>query len=84
MYRMGHEKVASFPFCTCPCDILSGVRILRRVFEQLVNSRAVTISPLSLQFLSFHHLATLLLSVFTLRHGLGLIFRGPSCILGNN
>ena len=22
---MGHEKVARLPFCTCPCDILSGV-----------------------------------------------------------
>ena len=24
-YRMGHEKVVRLPFCTCPCDILSGV-----------------------------------------------------------
>ena len=24
-YRVGHEKVACLPFCTCPCDILSGV-----------------------------------------------------------
>jgi len=24
-YRMGHEKVARLPFCTCPCDILSGL-----------------------------------------------------------
>ena len=22
---MGHEKVARLPFCTCPCDFLSGV-----------------------------------------------------------
>ena len=22
LYRMGHEKVARVPFCTCPCDIL--------------------------------------------------------------
>jgi len=22
---MGHVKVARLPFCTCPCDILSGV-----------------------------------------------------------
>ena len=41
---MGHEKVARLPCCTCPCDILSLalVCILRRVSEQLVNSRAVT------------------------------------------
>ena len=25
IYRTGHEKVARLPFCTCPCDILSGV-----------------------------------------------------------
>jgi len=25
LYRMGHEKVARLPFCTCPCDILSDV-----------------------------------------------------------
>jgi len=24
-YRVGHEKVDHLPFCTCPCDILSGV-----------------------------------------------------------
>jgi hypothetical protein len=29
----------------CPCDILSGFSILRWVIEQLVNSRAVRISP---------------------------------------
>ena len=42
---MGHKKVARLPFCTCPV-ILSGVStlvyILRRVFEQLANSCAVT------------------------------------------
>ena len=25
LYRVGREKVACLPFCTCPCDILSGV-----------------------------------------------------------
>ena len=25
LYRVGHEKIACLPFCTCPCDILSGV-----------------------------------------------------------
>jgi len=24
---VGHEKVARFPFCTCPCYILSGVNM---------------------------------------------------------
>jgi len=40
---VGHEKVARLPFCTCPCDILSGVSIYisRRVFEPLVSSCAV-------------------------------------------
>ena len=42
---MGHEKVARLPFCTCPSDFsLALVCVLRRVFEQLVNSRAVAIS----------------------------------------
>jgi len=45
-YRVGHEKVALLPFFACPCDsCLALVCMLRRVFEQLVNSRAVTISP---------------------------------------
>ena len=25
IYRVDHKKVARFPFCVCPCDILSGV-----------------------------------------------------------
>ena len=25
LYRVGNEKEARLPFCTCPCDILSGV-----------------------------------------------------------
>jgi hypothetical protein len=25
LYRVGHEKLARLPFCTCPCDIHSGV-----------------------------------------------------------
>jgi len=25
LYRVGHGKVARVPFCTCPCDVLSGV-----------------------------------------------------------
>ena len=28
LYRMGHEKVARLLFCTCSCDILSGVSVL--------------------------------------------------------
>ena len=44
---MGHENVARLRFSTCPCDVLCGVSmyLLRRLFEQLVNSRAVAISP---------------------------------------
>jgi len=45
LYKVAHEKLVHLQFCKCPCDILSGVCILRRVFEQLVNSRALTISP---------------------------------------
>ena len=30
--------------------------------------------------ISFHHLATALISVFTLYYGPGLLFRGPLCI----
>ena len=45
MYRVGHEKVARLPFCTCPCDILSAISMYIRVFEELVNSRAVTMFP---------------------------------------
>jgi len=40
---MGHEKVARLPFCTCLVIFsLTLVCILRRVSEQLVNNRAVT------------------------------------------
>ena len=28
-YLVGHEKVARLPFCTCPCDILSGVSMYK-------------------------------------------------------
>ena len=68
------------------------------MFEQLVNSRAVTISPppppglvvLDLMLLvtfniydglSFQHLATVLISVFMLCYGPGLLFRGQLCII---
>ena len=30
-YRVGHEKVASLPFCTCPCDVLSGISMYKVV-----------------------------------------------------
>jgi len=160
--RVDHEKVAHLPLCTCPCDIsLALVCILRRVFEQLVNSRAVTMlrytgcnivilmaapewlmscsscilgtlakygiriksaqdtgterqyQPRSCSHqnhcyigytstwldvhscvlmqeattftifyngISFQHLATVLISVFALWYGPGLLFRGPPCI----
>ena len=38
------KNFPAFHFATYPCS-LALVCILRRVFEQLVNSRAVTISP---------------------------------------
>jgi hypothetical protein len=53
---------------------------LRKVFEQLVNTRA---GGNNFQFsifydgISIQHLATLLVSVFKLCYGLGLPFRGP-------
>jgi len=43
LYKLGHEKVARLPFCTCLVIFsLALLCILRRVSEQLVNSRAVT------------------------------------------
>ena len=40
---MGHEKVAHLPFCTCLVIFsLVLLYILLRVFEELVNSLAVT------------------------------------------
>jgi len=43
---MGHEKVARLLFCTVLVIFsLALVCILRRVFELLINSRAVTIPP---------------------------------------
>jgi len=53
--------------------------MLRGVFEQLVYSRAITFS-ISYDGLSFQHLATVLISVFALCCGPGLLFRGPLCI----
>jgi len=42
MYRMGHEKVSRLPFArVLVIFCLASVCILRRVTEQLVNSRAV-------------------------------------------
>ena len=44
MYRVCHEKVAVFRFALVLVIFsLALVCILRRVFEQLVNSRAVTV-----------------------------------------
>jgi hypothetical protein len=35
LYTVGHEKVARLPFCTCPCDIISGVSMY---IAQYLNS----------------------------------------------
>ena len=75
-YRVGCKKVAVFRFARVLVIFsLALVRILRTVFEQLVNSRAVTTPPLPLVILdrvllvtfnifndglSFRHLATVL------------------------
>jgi hypothetical protein len=56
------------------------VCILRRVFEQLVNSRAVITFNTFYDVISFQNLATLLISVFTLCYGPGLLFPVPPCI----
>ena len=82
---MDQDKVACLPFCTCPCDFsLALVCILRRVFEQLVNSRAVTISlpplPPTQRWSSSIACWPVLISVLTLCYGPGLLFRGPFCI----
>ena len=47
LYRMGHEKVARLPFCTCPCDILSGVSmyILSRCFWTVSQQSCCHHSP---------------------------------------
>ena len=56
------------------------VCILRRVFEQSVNCRAVTTFNIYYDGLSFQHLATVLIPVFTLCYAPGLLLRGPLCI----
>jgi len=68
LYRMGHEKVARLPFCTCPCDILSLalVCILRRVFEQLVNSRTVNNPPPRLVVLDRMSFACIMFCIYVM------------------
>jgi hypothetical protein len=76
---MGHEKAARLPFCTCPCDILSGVSmyvILRRACSCVLMQQATTFS-IFYDGLSFQHLAAVLISVLTLCYGPGIPFRGP-------
>jgi len=51
------------------------------VIEQSVNSLAVTTFNIFYDGLSFQHMATVLISVFTLCYGPGLLFRGPCCLI---
>jgi hypothetical protein len=78
IYKMGHEKVALLPFCTCPCDIVSGVSPP----PSLVVLDRMLLATFSIfcDGLSFQHLAIVLISVFTLCYGPGLLFRGPLCV----
>ena len=99
-YRVGHEQVARLPFCTCPCDILSGVSMHSHTIQlqpskslccigytstgldvrSCVLMKEATTFSIFYDGISFQHLATVLISVFTLCYGPGLLFRGPFCI----
>ena len=46
---MGHEKAARLPFCTCPCDILSGVSMYVAYSVQ-----TVVLSPLPTSSMMVH------------------------------
>ena len=52
--------------------------ILSRVFEQLVDRMLLATFNI---FYDVQHLATVLISVFRLCYGPGLLFRGPLCII---
>jgi hypothetical protein len=84
IYRMCHEKVARLPFCTSPCDILSGVSMHIASSVLTVNQQACCHHPPNPQpptpAVVRHRLATLRISVFTLCYGPGLLFRGPLCM----
>jgi hypothetical protein len=58
---------------------LVSVCILRDVRSCLLMQEAATFNVFY-DGLSFQHLATVFISVFTLCYGPGLLFRGPSCI----
>ena len=71
-YRMGHENVARLPFCTCPCDILSGVSmyfavtaikitILRREYLNMIRCAQLCIDAGGNHF---HHLWWFILTAF--------------------
>jgi hypothetical protein len=80
-YRVGHDKVAHLPFCTCPCDILSGVNMYITYSDWTVSQQSCYHHPpLPPPHRWYSSIATLLISVFTLSYGPGLIFRGLLCI----
>jgi len=41
IYTVGHEKITSLRFYTCPCDILFGVNLYIAYSEQLDNSQVM-------------------------------------------
>jgi len=78
IYWVGHEKVARLPFCTCPCDILSGVST--SVWTVSQRSCCHHFFPPRRWSSTIARCWLVLISVFTLCYGPGLLFRGPFCI----
>ena len=78
----GPRKVARLPFCTSPCDILSGVSIYVYCveFSCLLMQEATTFT-IYYDGITFQHLAIISISVFPLCYGPGLLFRGPLCTI---
>jgi len=54
--------------------------ILRRVYLNMIGRLQLCIDAGGNHFQSFQHLATVLISVFTLCYGPRLLFRGPFCM----
>jgi len=72
---MGHEQPA---FCFARVLVIYSLALVCCV--QRSNSRAVTTFSIFYDGTSFQHMAALLIFVFTLCYGPGLLFRGPFCI----
>jgi len=62
------------------------ITMLHRVYLNMIRRAQLCIDAGGnhlqhlLRCISFLRMATVLISVFTLSYGLGLLFRGPSCI----